>query len=327
MWVEPVRVKQLAALPRGALKGKRQGHVREAMKKWATSVCCVFGIAVMLLASCVLAGAVEPFFFIQLSDPQFGMFTGNKDFAQETANFEFAVATINRLRPQFVVITGDLVNKPGDAAQIAEFKRIAAKVDSAIPVYNVAGNHDVENVPTPDRITAYTNLFGPDHYAFSHGGLAGLVLNSSIIHSPQQTTNEYAAQEQWLRTELEHSRADGAQHIVIFQHHPWFLKTADEPDQYFNIPSERRASHLALFHEFGVKHLFSGHYHRNAVARDGDIEAVTTGPVGQPQGGDKSGLRVVIVRDGGLEHRYYHFGEMPTEIDVTPAKPQKTSQK
>jgi 3',5'-cyclic AMP phosphodiesterase CpdA len=304
---------------RGVLKGNRHAGVEQAMKKWLRSITGLF--AGMLMASGLMAGAGEPFFFIQLSDPQFGMFTGNKDFAQETANFEFAVATVNRLRPKFVVITGDLVNKPGDAAQIAEFKRIAAKVDPAIPVYNVAGNHDVENVPTPELIAAYTNRFGPDRYVFRHGGLAGLVLNSSVIHSPQKTTNEYAAQEQWLRTELERARADGAQHIVIFQHHPWFLKTADEADEYFNIPKERRAPHLALFREFGVKHLFSGHYHRNAVARDGDLEAVTTGPVGQPQGGDKSGLRVVIVRDSGLEHRYYHFGELPTHIDLAPAKP------
>ncbi len=289
------------------------------MKKWLRSMPGLF--AAMLMASGQMAGAAEPFFFIQLSDPQFGMFTGNKDFAQETANFEFAVATVNRLRPKFVVITGDLVNKPGDAAQIAEFKRIAAKVDPTIPVHNVAGNHDVENVPTPELIAVYTNGFGPDRYVFRHGGLAGLVLNSSVIHSPQKATNEYAAQEQWLRTELERARADGAQHIVIFQHHPWFLKTADEADEYFNIPKERRAPHLALFREFGVKHLFSGHYHRNAVARDGDLEAVTTGPVGQPLGGDKSGLHVVIVRDSGLEHRYYHFGELPTQIDLAPAKP------
>lgn len=275
----------------------------------------------MLLLPGLLAGAAEPFFFIQLTDPQFGMFTSNRDFAQETANFEFAVATVNRLRPKFVVITGDLVNKPGDAAQITEFKRIAAKMDPAIPVHNVAGNHDVENVPTPDLIAAYTNGFGPDRYVFRHGGFAGLVLNSSVIHSPQKTPNEYAAQEQWLRAELERARADGAQHIVIFQHHPWFLKTADEPDQYFNIPKERRTPHLALFHKFGVKYLFSGHYHRNAVARDGDLEAVTTGPVGQPLGGDASGLRVVIVRDAGLEHRYYHFGELPARIDLAPSKP------
>jgi hypothetical protein len=103
---------------------------------------------------------------------------------------------------------------------------------------------------------------------------------------------------------------------VIFQHHPWFLKTADEPDQYFNIPLVRRERYLSLFRGSGVKHLFSGHYHRNAIAQDGDLEAVTTGPVGMPQGGDNSGMRVVIVRDDRMEHRYYHFGEIPNRIDL-----------
>jgi hypothetical protein len=74
-----------------------------------------------------------------------------------------------------------------------------------------------------------------------------------------------------------------------------------------------------------VKFLFSGHYHRNALARDGDIEAVTTGPVGMPQGGDKSGLRVVIVRDDAIEHRYYHFGEIPNRIDLKSRKGQAQS--
>jgi len=278
------------------------------------------GIAALLCLSNFVARAAEPFFFIQLSDPQFGMFTGNKGFEQESANFEFAIASVNRLRPAFVIITGDLVNKPGDAAQIAEYKRIVGKIDSSIPVYDVVGNHDIENVPTPDTIGAYTNLFGPDHYTFRRGSFAGIVINSMLLHSPQKTTNEAAAQEGWLRKELARAKSDGAQHIVVFQHHPWFLKSANETNQYFNIPRERRASHLELFHEFGVKYLFSGHYHRNAVARDGDLEAVTTGPVGQPHGGDVSGLRVVIVRDDKIEHRYYHFGEVPNRIDLNPLK-------
>ena len=72
-----------------------------------------------------------------------------------------------------------------------------------------------------------------------------------------------------------------------------------------------------------LKYLFSGHYHRNAVARDGDIEAVTTGPVGQPHGGDKSGLRVVIVRDDRIEHHYYGFGELPNRIDFGAVKAER----
>lgn len=285
------------------------------MKRLRNFTTCL-AVALLLLASHRVAAA-EPFFFIQLSDPQFGMFTTNKEFAQETANFEFAVATVNRLRPAFVVITGDLVNQPGDAAQIAEYQRIVRRVDSTIPVYNVAGNHDVENVPTPAALAAYTNQFGPDHYTFRHGNFVGIVLNSSVIHSPQRATNQLAAQERWLRAELERARQSQAQPIVIFMHHPWFLKAADEPDEYFNIPRARRAAYLGLFQEFGVKQLFSGHYHRNALARAGDLEAVTTGPVGKPLGGGKSGLRVVIVSGDQVEHRFYDFGELPDRIDLS----------
>jgi len=281
------------------------------------------GFSLLLLAASA-STAAEPFFFIQMSDPQMGMFTDNKDFTQETANFEFAVANINRLHPAFVVITGDLVNKADDAAQIAEFKRIVQKIDSSIPVYNVVGNHDIGNLPTTASVTSFTNQFGPDHYAFRRDKFVGIVLNSVVIHSPQQTTNQFAEQEQWLKSELKKARDDGAQHIVVFQHHPWFLKTADEPDQYFNIPGERRAPYLALFHEFGVKYLFSGHYHRNGLGTDGNLESVTTGPVGKPMGEDKSGLRVVIVRDDRIEHRFYHFGEIPTRVDLAPAKSQAT---
>ena len=260
--------------------------------------------------------AEDPFFFIQLSDPQLGMFTNNADFAQDAANFEFAVAAVNRLRPEFVIITGDLVNKPGDPAQIAEYRRIVGKIDPSIPVYNVAGNHDVENVPTAASVAAYVRLFGPDRFAFRHRGLAGIVLNSSLIHSPDRMAAELAEQERWLRAELARARADGSRHIVIFQHHPWFLGRADEPDQYFNIPLARRLAYLALFREYGVRYLFCGHYHRNAEAGDGAVRAITTGPVGKPLGEAKSGLRVAIVREDRIDHRYYDLGELPTVIEL-----------
>lgn len=270
-----------------------------------------------------VARAAEPFFFIQLSDPQLGMFTADRDFAQDAANFEFAVTAVNRLKPAFVVITGDLVNKPGDAAQIAEYRRIVGRIDRGIPVYNVAGNHDVENAPTPESLAAYEKIFGPARYTFRHGGLTGIVLNSSLIHSPQKAPEQLAEQDRWLREELTKARAENPRHLVVFQHHPWFLKTATEADEYFNIPTPRRASHLAMFREFDVRYLFCGHYHRNAEARDGELEAVTSGPVGKPLGNGRSGIRVAIVRDDKIEHRYYELSELPTTIELTPPAPKK----
>jgi len=269
------------------------------------------------------AHGAEPFFFIQLSDPQFGMFAEDKNFVQETANYELAVATVNRLRPAFVVVTGDLINKPGDKDQIAEYLRITGKIDKSIPVYSLAGNHDVGNVPTPASLASYTNVFGPDRYSFRHGDFVGVILNSSVIHSPTNTMKELEEQEQWLRAELQAIRTAGARHIAVFQHHPWYLKQVDEPDDYFNIPKVRREKYLALFREAGVKYLFCGHYHRNALARDDSMEVVTTGPVGKPLGPDGSGLRVVIVRDSGVEHQYYDFGKVPNLISLKPPAAKK----
>jgi len=91
-------------------------------------------------------------FFIQLADPQFGAFTQDKDFVQETANYEFAVANINRIKPAFVIVCGDLINKTGDPVQTAEYHRVTAMIDKSIPVYAVPGNHDVGNTPTAETL-------------------------------------------------------------------------------------------------------------------------------------------------------------------------------
>ena len=280
------------------------------------SVCALLVLAMGGAARTSQAPPDAPFFFLQFSDPQFGMFTADKDFAQETANFEFAIASANRLKPAFVVVTGDLVNKPGDPAQIAEYLRIAAKLDRAIPLYNVAGNHDVENSPTPETVAAYTKSFGPDHYTFTRGGLVGIVLDSSLVKTPDKVGALLAGQETWMKAQLASARQAGARHIVIFQHHPYFLKTADEVEGYYSLPQPRRADYLKLFHDSGVRHIFAGHFHNNSPARDGDLEMVTSGPVGKPQGaGARSGMRVVIVRPTSIEHRFYELSELPNSID------------
>ncbi len=83
---------------------------------------------------------MTPFHFIQLADPQFGMFaslSGKTEeeitefrragltvrpapkiegFERETALFEKAIAEANRLRPDFVVTCGDMADDPTDRA-------------------------------------------------------------------------------------------------------------------------------------------------------------------------------------------------------------------
>ena len=273
-------------------------------------VAVVFGLGLAGLA----AAPAAPFFFIQLTDPQLGMTTSNADFAQETANVEFAVATANRLRPAFVIVTGDLVNKAGDGPQIAEYQRILGKLDPAIRAYSIPGNHDLGNEPTPETLAAYTKRFGPDYFSFTVGSFVGIAIDSCLIHTPKNVRAEAEKQDQWFRAELTRARHDGARHIVVFQHHPLFVNDVAEPGGYENIPPDARTRLLDLFREAGVRHVFAGHYHQNALARAGDLQVVTTGPIGMPLRGAKSGMRIGVVTDAGIEHRYYDLGDLPNKV-------------
>ena len=83
-------------------------------------------------------------------------------------------------------------------AQIAEYQRIVQKLDPAIRLYNVPGNHDVGNTPTPATVAAYVRAIGPDHYAFRHAGLYGIVINSALMSDPSGAADLLAAQDAWL---------------------------------------------------------------------------------------------------------------------------------
>jgi serine/threonine-protein phosphatase CPPED1 len=255
-------------------------------------------------------------FFVQGADPQFGMYAKDQNFLQETANFEFFVANVNRLRPMFVIICGDLTNAH-TPEQIAEYQRIAATLSPAIKLYNVAGNHDVGNEPTPLSLANYRKNYGADWYSFQAEGIYGIVLDSSIIGSPAKVPEEAASQEQWLRTELKKAKSSGAR-IIVFQHIPWFLSAPDEPDQYFNIPKAVRTKYLSLLADYGVKDIFAGHYHRNAQATTVNFNMVVTGPIGMPLGPDDSGFRIVTVTGHGLEQKYYPLGRIPNFFPPPP---------
>ena len=275
----------------------------------------------MLLAAFLVAchpSSVVPrptpaFFFIQMSDPQFGMFTANGEFSRETANFTRAIEAANRLRPAFVVVTGDLTNRQGDSAQIAEYRRIASGLDRSIPLYNVPGNHDLGLPLSPGSVASYRAIYGPDYYTFERNGVLGVVINSSLFKEPKLAPDEATAQERWLEKTMADARA-AKRRVIVFQHHAWFLANVDEPEQYFNLPVEKRRDVMKLFSGAGVRHVFAGHYHRNALGRDGDLEMVTTGPVGKPLGTDPSGFRVVIVTRDSVIHRYYPLDSLPDSI-------------
>jgi len=275
-----------------------------------------FIIAMMLSCGKTTMTWEKPFFFIQMADPQFGMISGNQGFAEETRLFEKAIACANELKPAFVIVSGDLINKPGDSTQADEFLRIANQLDKSIPIYLVAGNHDVENVQTEKSLAWYRGKFGREIYAFEHGGCAGIVLNSLLLKNPEATPDETQKQLTWLEMKLKRFRDRGSTHVFIFVHHPFFLHEAAEPDEYFNVPIATRQNYLALFQKYGVTAIFAGHYHRNSLGKFAKIDMITTGPVGMPLGADSSGFRIVRVYSDRIEHDYYGLDATPTREEI-----------
>jgi predicted MPP superfamily phosphohydrolase len=143
------------------------------------------------------------------------MFTKDASFEHETVNFEFAIATANRLRPAFVVITGDLINKGGDAAQAAEFQRISAKRDPKIRLFSIPGNHDVGNEPTAESLALYRERFGKDYHSFRIGDIAGFVLNSNLGKGVKNVQAEAGKMEAWFRAELAKAKQDGVMAPIL----------------------------------------------------------------------------------------------------------------
>lgn len=256
----------------------------------------------------------RPVTFAVLADPQLGMYAKDKDFLQEKANLEFVVANLNRLHPDFVVVCGDLTDRTGDEAEIAAYKQEMRELDPTIPVYNVPGNHDVGNLPTSSTLAGYRADYGPDYYTFHYGHILGIVLDSNLISAPDHVPDEAAKQEEWLRNTLSHATAD--QDILVFQHIPFFLKDANEKDQYFNIPLAARTKYLDLLSANRVHFVFAGHYHRLAGGTDGPLTEVVTGAVGMPIGGASSGFRLVQIGPTGMKTEWYCLGNIPNRIDT-----------
>jgi 3',5'-cyclic AMP phosphodiesterase CpdA len=272
----------------------------------------------------------DDWFFMQMADTQLGMLNFQDDaenWEVESEMLRLAIRHINRLKPKFVVVCGDLVNAmPSEDSlqtkQVDSFKHIMSEVSDAIPLVCICGNHDVGNEPDRATVSQYRDRFGDDYLAFWAGGCRCLVLNSSLYSAlepgrypadQQRQCREagvlQAEQASWLEREVSELEADleKSKFTMVFSHIPPFIQAHDEGKGYFNLHPSVRDPLLQSLRRCHARAWFCGHFHRNAGGwdRDGELEVVITTAVGTTlpysaaaQTGDEEGAITSLGLDG-----------------------------
>ena len=276
------------------------------MRKKIISVVC-FLLAVFV--SHGIAADSAPFFFLQLSDPQFGFIDNNKSISAETEAMNKAVTAINQLKPPFVVITGDFVNNSKSKEQIAAYKSMIAQIDSSVKVYMIPGNHDIGKV-SRSSIDNYKKNYGETHFSFRYGDCAFIGIDSNIIKEEDKEREE--VQFKWLEQELQKTK--DARFKFVFTHCSVFLKRMDEPVNYSNFSLPMREKYVRLFQKYGVNAIFAGHLHNNAYGKVGNMEMITIGPVGKVLGTGYQGMNLVKVYPDRFISEFIALNQLPKEV-------------
>lgn len=281
----------------------------------------IAALLIIALLSTMAVAEQQGFFFVQLADPQLGMAKGY-DIGPEVEKFTEAVKAINRLKPAFVLISGDMTNQPHSPGQIRAFWKIVRQIDPSIPVHLVPGNHDL-GTSTASAVAFYQRVYGPDRYRFSVGKTEFIVVDTTIICDPGPDPKLRDTQRVWLEEQLAAAAASKPDHIFVCTHHPWFVSSPVEKDSYDNVPTAQRKYYLALMDRYGVDYAFAGHLHYEAIAKAGKLTMIVDPSLGRALGKDPEGLNIVKVIGNKVEQRYYTLDKVPQSVTLNSALPAK----
>lgn len=226
---------------------------------------------------------MQPWTFVHVSDIQLG---SPKSFRFEPAwneNWYVAKEQILRIRPDLVLLGGDL--SADGWLHGFELEAIKAELDTLpFPYWAVPGNMDTGNKHTtrygtlfterddPDlnvtseQLQRYISIVGPLQWSFVHKNVRYSGLYAALAGSGLP---EEAQMWRWLEAL---PQLPSQKHHVLIMHYALFVDRTDEPNYditdpsqyhawYFGIDEPYRSRLLTLFKAAGVTIVISGHIH------------------------------------------------------------------
>jgi len=267
-----------------------------------------FSVSFVLLRNNNNNAASSSFFMIQLADPQFGVLDfGGLNWRPEQLMLNRTVIEINRLKPRFIVMVGDMQNyyqtntngENGDLApnvgemQVASIRESLSLLDPSIPLQAIMpGNHELGDVPTLATLAAYKEQWGTPHGSFVEDGIRFIYINSQIYQNSVETGVAAVAKRQtkWLQAQLTAAAADThVAGVVLLAHIPPFIGDALESPGWGNWALDQRRQVLGMTQQSKAppRLCICGHFHGNvehveSAAFGAPLEVVTTSSVGCP---------------------------------------------
>ena len=182
--------------------------------------------------------------------------------------FDRAIDEINLLRPDFVIMIGDIIeNLPSRTGSIQSLwvEAFEHLKQFKMPFFIVPGNHDIWN---RQSYQTWKQNLGNTYYSFSYKGCRFIILNSEEVH----ITGEIGFGEKqlsFLKEEIQ--RYHQARQLFLFFHQPVWLPS--EKDKYHWTEIE------SLLDETNYS-VFAGHLHLLASKTHQGHRYLIAGPTG-----------------------------------------------
>lgn len=226
------------------------------------------------------------FSYVVFADPQLGFYDNTQGelgtkWQHDLDNLKRFSVAVNELKskPDFIVCLGDLINAyPTDGetpkkegflsayrpAQTLDFMESLNKnFDNDIPIFMIAGNHDLSPNPTPVEVDAYEKVWGDTYYYFWNAGHIFISFETQFFRSELNETVVLREKElKWLTSILEKLDVNAIK--TVFQHVPMFIENANETDSEVALPKKYRMELLELYCKNNIQTVFSGHTHFHA---------------------------------------------------------------
>lgn len=169
---------------------------------------------------------------------------------------------LTKLRPDFVVINGDLVYNGFNKQDWSEFDKETAPLrDEGVRVFPALGNHDIRGGEDAlhNYFSRFPELKGHRWYSVRYGNTLLLAMDSDSGDAPG------TPQGQWLASQLDHVPSD-VDFIFLSMHHPPYTKSSEHfmGGGHSARPEEQQLAHFLEQKAPGMKQkivVLAGHVH------------------------------------------------------------------